>query len=58
LKLEPYKAQKGLVNQQDVSAQISSLNLATGQDDFRNGSLDLSQQNLRIPKGLPLAVKQ
>jgi subtilase-type serine protease len=48
----------GLVNQQDASAQISSLNLATRQDDFRNGSVDLSQQNLRIPKGLPLAVKQ
>ena len=47
----------GLINQQDASTPIGSLNLVTGQDEFRNGSVDLSQQKAAHPKGITISGK-
>ena len=47
----------GLINQTKASAQIGTLTLATGQNFFDEGSgIDITQQRLRLPLGLPSAV--
>ena len=47
----------GLINQTKASSQIGTLTLATGQNFFDEGSgIDITQQRLRLPLGLPSAV--